>query len=216
VDAINKQLLMTRLCRFTDEWEGAPSNEELERFIEKRLDTDEAETRAVQRQRLKEEKLAALDRNRRCSIISCWHASDDESYAMWELYCPSPTTGVAVRTTLSKLQASVGTWPVRPINYSAFTDQIDNDLAFRKRPPFWYEQEYRMCVWKEPGEGLDAGYPLPWKPEEWLDSVIVHPKATDAFVQVIRWLVQQTAPKLSARINRSSTDLPAPCYLLDK
>lgn len=37
---------------------------------------------------------------------SCWRASDDESEAMWQRYCPSGQ-GVAIQTTYAKLRDSL-------------------------------------------------------------------------------------------------------------
>lgn len=39
-------------------------------------------------------------------FASCWRASDDESEAMWQRYCPSGQ-GVAIQTTYAKLRDSL-------------------------------------------------------------------------------------------------------------
>jgi hypothetical protein len=51
------------------------------------------------------------ERDRRCSFVSCWHASTGESEALWRLYCPPPMMGVAIRTTARLLIAALGDDP---------------------------------------------------------------------------------------------------------
>ena len=53
---------------------------------------------------------------RRKMFVNCWSNSDHESHALWRVYCGSPE-GVAVQTTLAKLQASVGSLPVLKVSY---------------------------------------------------------------------------------------------------
>ena len=40
----------------------------------------------------------------RTTYVSCWHENETESEALWRLYCPPPTAGIALRTTFADLK----------------------------------------------------------------------------------------------------------------
>ncbi len=41
------------------------------------------------------------------TFISCWSMSREESYALWKIYLSNSKSGVAIRTTISKLEAAM-------------------------------------------------------------------------------------------------------------
>jgi hypothetical protein len=47
----------------------------------------------------------------RTSYVSCWHENEAESEALWRLYCPPPSAGIAIRTTFEALKISLGDDP---------------------------------------------------------------------------------------------------------
>src|SRR5579885_2982706 len=49
--------------------------------------------------------LGELDRLRH--FVNCWHAGTAESEALWRLYCPPPSPGIAIRTTVGALEKSL-------------------------------------------------------------------------------------------------------------
>jgi hypothetical protein len=51
------------------------------------------------------------EQDRRRTFVSCWHANGVESEALWRLYCPPPTMGVAIQTTVGLLANALDkTW----------------------------------------------------------------------------------------------------------
>ncbi len=81
-------------------------------------------------------------------FVNCWTAQNSESHAMWSIYCRS-REGVAIQTTLTKLKASVGQFPVLPVKYVTSQPLHESqitplELAVRKRKPFQYERERRI------------------------------------------------------------------------
>jgi hypothetical protein len=87
--------------------------------------------------------------NRQFSFINCWHASDSESAAMWELY-GKDDKGIAIQTTFRKLRDSLkkNIW-LSMVNYIDYEkDEIKIDLPphaffWFKRNSFSYEKEVR-------------------------------------------------------------------------
>ena len=87
-----KQLLLTRSDLFKDEYEGSVTRGVYEAWKRNRHN---AAMFARFRPELK-----------RMVWVSCWHANNDESEAMWRLYCPDDK-GVALRTSYEALDRAV-------------------------------------------------------------------------------------------------------------
>jgi hypothetical protein len=110
------------------------------------------------------------------AMVSCWHASEYESAAMWRLYAPT-TAAIAIRSTVRGLRAALGTAPSPPtgfggsdrihigmIQYIDFATETIPDGSFaaqfyRKRRSFEHERELRAMVLQFPrshdGHGVD-------------------------------------------------------------
>jgi hypothetical protein len=87
----------------------------------------------------------------RTTYVSCWHEAEVESEALWRLYCPPQSAGIAIRTTFSALTASLEDDPsisigrVRYIDFrKSFADV--NDAIFRKRQSLSHEKEVRAVI----------------------------------------------------------------------
>jgi hypothetical protein len=99
----------------------------------------------------------------RSAHASCW-SMGAESEPLWRAYCADgcPGVGVALRTTLARLEASVAAHDlyVSPIKYipyreaPAFTDEIDSLL--HKRDAFTDERELRLLKCDEAHYGALA------------------------------------------------------------
>jgi hypothetical protein len=71
--------------------------------------SEELLTREADRLLTDFKKLGERDRLR--AFVNCWHANSGESEALWRLYCPPPSSGVATRTTMAALETSLGPKP---------------------------------------------------------------------------------------------------------
>jgi hypothetical protein len=161
-----QHLRLTRVDRFQDPFEGSVPKKQIE--VQNLLLSGAASRRTMMNcvaahhpgmARLMppdEDPWIRLTRLRRArtrsSHASCWSAGD-ESEALWRLYCADDGcqgVGVALRTTLARLEASVAAHDlhVSPITYirydeaPAFTDEIDPLL--HKRDGFAAEHELRL------------------------------------------------------------------------
>ena len=95
------------------------------------------------------------------TYVSCWHENESESEALWRLYCPPPTAGVAIRTTFADLRQvfdddlSISIGRVKYVDFrTQFADV--NDAIFRKRKSLEHEQEVRAVIHRYP-EHHDTG-----------------------------------------------------------
>ena len=150
--------------------------------------------------RLLAEFTATGERDRKTSFVSCWHANTGESEALWRLYCPPSTVGVAIETTAQALVEAYGNdtkiklGRVQYVDYRRSFAGI-HDRIFWKRKSLSHEAEIR-AVATQHGEQLDAGILIPVDVEKLCKSVIPSPFAPDWFVNV-----------LSATIKRFEIDL---------
>lgn len=91
---------------------------------------------------------------RKCYAVSCWNMSDEESAALWQLYCSSQD-GVVIQTTVGRLIRSlekerrdIYIGEVKYINYVTDSIPINNALYpyLYKRISFQHERELRAIV----------------------------------------------------------------------
>ena len=166
-----RQLRLTRVDRFQDPFEGSVPKKQIEDQIpiligaasrRAMLNSVAAHYPGLARSMPPDEdpwnRTKRLRRARtRSSHASCWSAAD-ESEVLWRLYCAEDGcqgVGVALRTTLARLEASVAAHDlyVSPITYipyheaPAFTDEMDSLL--HKRHGFAAEHELRLLKFDE-------------------------------------------------------------------
>lgn len=88
---------------------------------------------------------------RLCAFVSCWHANNVESEALWRLYCPPQTAGVAIRTSAGTLRDSLGDRAdikIARVLYADFRTHYAelNDRLFWKRTSLAHESEVRAVI----------------------------------------------------------------------
>ena len=146
------------------------------------------------------------------TFVSCWHANDHESEAMWRLYC-GLGGGVAIQTTYDLLVASIEEQRdvyIGCVNYIDYETQSIPDANFyapvmHKRISFAHENEVRLVTSPEAARGRKVqGAPtvltIPWDYERYLEKVYVSPYAPDYFHTAVRSVINAFAPNLEARL----------------
>lgn len=170
------------------------------------LSNEEVQSEA---ERLLQEMAAAGKRDLLTTYVSCWHESETESEALWRLYCPPPSSGVAIRTTFSALTQSLGDpldisfGRVRYIDFrKGFAGP--NDAIFRKSQSLSHEKEVRAVIRKYDdcnGTGLLRAADL----NVLLRSVVVSPFAPMWFEDVLK----ETMVRFGISAQITSSDLVA-------
>ena len=141
-------------------------------------------------QRLLCELGAAGEHDIRTTYVSCWHEGNVESEALWRLYCPPQSAGIAIRTTFSALNVSLGDDPsirIGRVRYIDFRKTFAgvNDAIFRKLQSLGHEKEVRAVIRRfEPSEGL--GILRPVELPQLLKTVVVSPFAPPWLEVVLR------------------------------
>jgi hypothetical protein len=125
---VEKKLHFSRLWELEDAWEGRTSYAQVNDLC--------AEMDDAQRLELLPTLLRLYVNFAAGCAISCWHASDTESVAMWQLYTTG-ADGVAISTTVGKLEKSLAYEGTRDINFHIGVVQyIDHEAnVSTERPP---------------------------------------------------------------------------------
>jgi hypothetical protein len=158
----------------------------------------------------------------RSAHASCWSAGD-ESELLWRLYCrheSSQGVGVALRTTLARLEASVAAHDlyVSPVTYIVyheappFTDEMDSLL--HKRHVFAAESELRLLKFDVAQYGAlvpkDPSVPelqehifVDWAPSDVIDEIALSPYADEKYEEAVRAAIDAADPNLADRVKLS-------------
>lgn len=210
-----RKLWLSRADLLGDPWEISLAGDQLAYVISHRpispVSTSDVEPEKEIMQRC--ERINRIWRQH--TFVNCWSASDDESHALWRIYCPS-SEGVAIQTTLPKLHASVGNLPVYRVVYEipGCLRQTPTciDLVTKKRPMFAYEQEVRIVrpFDEKHLEPEAVGYELEWDIEDCVESIRVHPEADNSFMETVIETVEHYAPTLKDQVAWSSMKEPPP------
>jgi len=131
------------------------------------------------------------------TYVSCWHEAEVESEALWRLYCPPPTAGLAVRATCAALNESLGDDPSIPIGRVRYVDFRRgfagiNGAFFCKRQSLSHEKEVRAVIRDHTGSN-SLGRLQPVDLSRLLATVVVSPFAPPWFEAVLK----DTMPSVS-------------------
>ena len=207
-----KGLYFTRAKNFFDPFEGAiglAENQEkwdnhFLKFFREAVSTAPSGYPKIEKpeQELDREARRLLEEMKVCSprvrdaLVSCWHENDDESEALWQLYCPSLGPGLAIKTTVGGLwdatseagHAIVGR--VKYMNFQESYASIQNERIFCKRRSLSHEREVRVVITndrKNPTDGLE----LPCDLEKLIHEIVISPFAPPWFLGVLTDTVEK-------------------------
>ena len=126
-------------------------------------------------------------------FISCWHANEYESEAMWKLYISSKFQGVAIQTSMERLCNSIGTdeFEVGAVKYSSFDEplNIESKPIWYKRKAFMHENEVRVVI-RKVGTSL-SGMLVPVDLEQLIEKIYISPSAPDWFSKLVENVVKK-------------------------
>lgn len=143
-------------------------------------------------------------RDLRKTLVSCWHANDGESEALWRLYCPPSTLGVAVRSSVNQLwglnsvRADTLVGRVRYVNFARSFAANDLERIFCKRSSLQHENEVRLVLSndrKRPASGMLIPYDL----DILLKEVVISPFAPPWFADTVVDIIDKYESKLPVR-----------------
>jgi hypothetical protein len=186
----SSQLYMARLDKLADKYEG----------------TWPSRTSAAAQRNLPSKKFEVIrvitQHFRTRQFVSCWCASERESWALWKAYAGS--TGVAVLTTVGRLRDSVvhpRSFHIGRVEYLDFNEAPVQKLnlfrpSFLKRAEFGAEQEVRLLVSEEAIQrdqskpfGETESLLLRVKLEQLLERVVIGPESPTYLAAAVKELL---------------------------
>lgn len=144
---------------------------------------------------------------RKCTYVSCWHMSENESVAMWKLYLPEGG-GVAIKTTISCLKESISDtereFCLNPISYVDFEKDYASEWNafapfFIKRDLFKYEAEFRILTDTLADIGMvqsgqkvpEAGLLISVDIKRLLKKIVISPSASEDKAKMVKNLLSK-------------------------
>ena len=137
-------------------------------------------------------------------FVSCWHASEYESEAFWQIY-GGRGHGICIRSTVDHLSHSL-TYGA-PI-YGGIVEYLDetkellgDSCIFQnclwKRRSFVHEKEFRAVIWEQ--DPTTSGIEVSVDINSLVDEIIVHPQADEWFVKIVNDLASTVSCKANVR-----------------
>jgi hypothetical protein len=129
------------------------------------------------------------------TFISCWHAAEHESEAMWRLYSKDTIEGVAIKTSIGRLRSGIARGYSLSIRFVIYRDDYlydltDKDTLIRfctKRKAFDHEREVRALITdEEAGKGNQTGISVPADLSSLIEMVVLSPYAPPWFADIVK------------------------------
>ncbi|OLS19163.1 MAG: hypothetical protein HeimC2_42480 [Candidatus Heimdallarchaeota archaeon LC_2] len=146
---------------------------------------------------------------RKSMYISCWHLSEYESMAMWDIYTKS-NNGIAIQSDYSSLKECLHnnhyTFQIGMVNYINYeTDGIRADNLFNpflcKRRSYEHEKELRAISWWESsdkggkalviGKSNPIGISIKTSPTKLIKKVYINPNSPNWILDTITKIVKR-------------------------
>ncbi|ABB56793.1 hypothetical protein [Synechococcus elongatus] len=203
-----QKLFFARLDQFEDPYEGTWSNAGIQ-VLRNQVQIGAFSNNAA------EQLINFQDIQRKIMFISCWHANEFESAAMWKLYLNS-NEGVAIKTDYNTLAISLESAPLKAgISMVRYIDYDNEVIPFNnifypithKRRSFAHEKELRAIMWtpeaiQDPDKILNS-VTVDILPSQLIQSVYVSPTAPRWFGE----LVDNVARRYSLEVPVIHSDL---------
>jgi hypothetical protein len=140
----------------------------------------------------------------RSLLVSCWHANDVESEALWRLYCPPATLGVAIQSTVGRLWDATNqdtSAVVGRVHYLDFRHSFaghQKERIFCKRLSLSHEREVRAILDNDHASPV-AGRTLVCDLNALIIEVIISPFAPSWFTDVVSEVISKFGYSLHVR-----------------
>lgn len=199
----NSTLYFRRCDKFEDNWDARYSV--FPKLENAAYPDDKTRTRTLRSALVQQEFL-------RCTMFAnCWHMSQHEDAAMWEVYT-ARKSGIAIQSNIGRLKESLQKCSrkmfIGKVVYGDFAqpDLVDPNNAlppsFVKREEYKFEKEVRVLVWSimphgplshgEPVIARDAtGFPCPVEVDRLIESIFIAPALPPQMVTSVQHLMQK-------------------------
>lgn len=149
--------------------------------------------------------IRSFEHERHATFLNCWHESNYESMAMWDLYGKEPAS-VAIKSTIGRLKQSVGNEKrpvyitrVKYLDWKTVASWPNNVLgmAVRKAEAFKHESEVRLVTWAHDVWQWDfgrTGPPLVFHEKEIENCIVTLLKEQTIFSETLEEDMRKAVP----------------------
>lgn len=213
------ELFFTNAEKMTDKYEGVlPKRNEkyiLKQLKNEGLNNEDAEI-------LFQYRLDQTNSLRALTLLNCWTISQHESYALWKIYLGGAKSGVAIKTTVSRLENAIrkGRDPFDEDIYMSkvkYTDFIKDEPGSRfnvittKNKFYEYENEIRLFIFNYqlseggtiPPYDISIGRRVKIDIRELIDEIYLSPFTGKWFDKTLIEIIEKFDPALKNRIKNS-------------
>ncbi len=181
------QLFMSRSDKFEDQYEGTFSEPTFEEM--KRLSVD------------KPDFLDYYKNHRKNVVVSSWHISEHESFAMWQIFTKN-NEGLAIQSTIGRMQEGLKPETryeqhIGAVNYIDYKKEyipFDNDFFpfLFKRKSFQYELEVRIVAdLTRHNLFINEGVKTDVDINVLIEKIYIHPKSENWYKRLVVELMQR-------------------------
>ncbi len=190
-DKLKPSLTLTAISQLRDAGNESPTGDDIENKLKEDFNA----------------LLEAQENKRREYFVSCWHANERESEAMWKLYITAKKQGIAIQTTMERLCYSIGKsgFEVGSVKYISYEVPLESDAEpiWYKRTAFSHENEVR-AIFREVGTSFE-GMPVRMDLDMLIERIYISPSAPKWFAELVKRV-----------INRYGLDKPVEYSRLDE
>lgn len=162
--------------------------------------------------------LDEIHSQKKYTLLNCWTISQSESYALWKIYLDGSKSGVAIRTTVSKLKKAInkgngdfiGNIFISKVKYTDFIkEEPENifNIITTKNKFYDYEKELRLFIFHKPKTqgkiNISNGRRLKIDLNELIDEIYLSPFVGDWFDKSFGEILKQVNPLLSQKVKNS-------------
>lgn len=148
---IHKSLFFARLDRFPDNFEGTLHELTRKELYDYRKAF--AYTSNKEAEDWTKSELANIESYKAHILVNCWSLSEEENYALWKVYLSGSKEGVAIKSTIDRLNKALEenkdfTIYLGKVTYEPITrEKLDVfTVSTNKRAYYSYECEYRALI----------------------------------------------------------------------
>ncbi|TYP99221.1 hypothetical protein C7447_102543 [Tenacibaculum adriaticum] len=216
---MSQELFFSNAAKMSDKYEGLIPKRNQDYLLKSikngGLSREEAE---LERQA----RLREIHSLKELTLLNCWTINQNESYALWKIYLGGAKSGVAIRTTVSKLTRAIkkGNDPFKEdiflskVKYTDFIkDEPENrfNVITTKNKFYDYEKELRLFIFHHPlSEGgiptpydISVGRRLKVDLNELIDEIYLSPFVGKWFDKSFIEILNKIHPSLSEKIKNS-------------
>ena len=170
----------------------------------------------------KQARLHQTNSLRALTLLNCWTINKHESYALWKIYLGGSKSGVAIKTTVSRLERAIKKGKdsfdedifISKVNYTNFIKESPEsrfNVTITKNKFYEYESELRLFIFDYPrSEGgiktpydISIGRRVKIDISELIDEIYLSPFTGRWFDKTLIETIEKFNPNLKNKIKNS-------------